>query len=271
MLAQSHLASGDSEKAWACCVKCLRTHRRIDAVFPLMARIVMPGDDYLAVLARFHEWLKPESYVEIGVWHGDSLALAKPDTRAVGIDPFPQIQTAIGSRARLYPIPSDVFFCAHDLLHELGTPRLALSFIDGLHLFEQALMDFVNVERYSDARTIVLIHDCLPVVRCMAARERETGYWCGDVWKVAMCLTKYRPDLTLSVLPTYPSGLLIVTGLNPGSSVLRENFPAIVAEYRDQPLPYDYLDSNRLLDVLPNVIPNDWERIVQAVSPAAAD
>lgn len=231
----------------------------------------MPGDDYLAVLSRFHEWLKPESYVEIGVWHGDSLALAKPETQTVAIDPFPQIQTAIGSRARLYPVPSDAFFSTRNLLQELGASRLALGFIDGLHLFEQTLMDFANVEKYSDARTIVLIHDCLPVARCMAARERETGYWCGDVWKVAMCLSKYRPDLTLSVLPTYPSGLIMVTRLNPESSVLRDGFRSIVAEYRDQPLPYDYLAADNVADALPNTIPNDWEHIVRAVSPAVTD
>lgn len=268
--AQNHLALGNSEKALAYCAKSLRMDEEADAGFSLMARIVMPGDDYLAVLSRFHEWLKPESYVEIGVAHGDSLALAKPETRAVGIDPFPLIQTTIGSRARLYPVPSDAFFSAHDLLQELGTPRLSMGFIDGLHLFEQALMDFVNVERYSDAETVVLIHDCLPVTRKMAARVRGTGYWCGDVWKVAMCLAKHRPDLTLSVLPTYPSGLIIVTGLNPGSSVLRDNFQAIIADYRDLPLPYDCLDASRVFTTLPNTIPNDWEHVVHAIFRTAA-
>lgn len=230
----------------------------------------MPGEDYFQVLSWCHDWLKPQTYVEIGVAHGDSLTLARPETRSLGIDPRPAIQTVIQSRAKLYPIPSDRFFADYDLLHELEAQRLALCFIDGLHHFDQALNDFINVERYADANTVVLIHDCLPVTRRVATRARTTDFWCGDVWKVVFCLAQHRPDLKLSLLPTYPSGLLLVTGLNPRSSVLRDQFQQIVEGYKDRTLPYDYLDDATLRSVWRHVVPCDREHVVQILSSAVS-
>jgi hypothetical protein len=260
LLAERHLALGDAEKAVACCVKSLAARPETDAAISLMAKALMPGDDYLAILSRFHELLRPQSYVEIGVAHGDSLTLAKPETHAVGIDPCPQIRATIRSHARLYPIPSDDFFARYELLRELESPRLALGFIDGLHVFEQALKDFINVERCSDKGTVVLVHDCLPVSRLMASRERHTGYWSGDIWKIVLCLAKYRPDLSLGVIPAYPSGLLLITSLDPRSSVLSDRLEAIIAEYKDQSLPYEYLDHGSMSTVLPAFWPTTGRR-----------
>jgi hypothetical protein len=121
----------------------------------------MPGDDYLTTLSRFHNFLNPESYVEIGVDTGKSLAPVGLQTEEIGIDPNPH--EGIESHTKLFKMPSNEFFESHNLLEELGAPRLALAFIDGLHSFEQVLMDFINLERYADDRTIILIHDCLPL------------------------------------------------------------------------------------------------------------
>jgi hypothetical protein len=226
----------------------------------------MPGDVYTAVLSRFHERLRPASYAEIGVRCGDSLALAGRDTSAAGIDPRLIINRPILSRARLYPLPSDEFFGRYDLLEELGTPRLALAFIDGLHLFEQALKDFINIERYADPQTAVLIHDCLPVSRLAAARRQHmSAIWCGDTWKLVPCLRKCRPDLTIRIIPTFPSGLGVVTGCDRGSVVLRERFDEIVAERRDLELSYEYL-TPEILNATAGILPNDPEHIDEALS-----
>ena len=107
-----------------------------------MIDTLLPGATYRELLARFHETLRPESYLEIGVRCGDSLRLARPGTPTVAIDPRPQIEHPIDARVRLYPISSDGFFRQYELLAELGTPRLGLAFIDGLHTFEQVLRDF---------------------------------------------------------------------------------------------------------------------------------
>jgi predicted O-methyltransferase YrrM len=264
--AETCRARGDIDEALACCVKSLSVAPDREAAFSLLARIVMPGDNYLRVLAQLHEGLKPQSYVEIGVAHGNSLCLARPETRTVGIDPHPHIQAPIRSFAKLYPLPSDRFFASYDLLNELETPRLALCFIDGLHEFEQALKDFINVERYSDPETVVVIHDCLPVSRLVGTRARTTNFWCGDVWKIVFCLTQYRPDLALTVLPVSPSGLAIITKLDPGSSILCTHRPRIIAEFEDRPLPYDFLSPDTLRTAMPNVVSNAREYITQMLS-----
>lgn len=261
---ERHLAAGTTRQAHACCVKALSICNNLSTAHALLARVLMPGNDYLTVLTGLHERLKPASYLEIGVRAGASLALALPETRAVGVDPRPVIDRRITARARLYPIPSDEFFNRYQPLEELGVPRLAMSFIDGLHHFEQVLKDFINVERWSDAETVIVLHDCLPVTRCAADRIPRLQMWCGDVWKMIPCLKKHRPDLTIRIIPTRPSGLAIVTGANPRSTLLRERFDAIIAEYQDLDLSYEHLDADTV-QAMPGVVPNIPERIFDAV------
>lgn len=126
------------------------------------------------------------------------------------------------------------------------------------------MKDFINLERYADEETIILIHDCLPITRLVGARIRATPFWTGDVWKMIPCLKKYRPDLTLHIILADPSGLGIITNLDPNSTVLRNKFNEIETEYRDLDVGYDYLDldKNRMI----NMVPNDWQNIAQIFS-----
>jgi len=132
-----------------------------------------------------------------------------------------------------------------------------MAFIDGLHEYKQALRDFINIERYSHPRTVVLVHDCLPVARAVAAPVRATVFWCGDVWKTVRCLVKYRPDLTVRVVPARPSGLAVVTHLDPNSTVLRDRTEEIAAEYKNRELSYEYLDSALIAGMMSRGVPDD--------------
>lgn len=267
MRGRRYLNGGAPEKALACCKRSLSIYTDLGRAYDLLFEMNMPGDDYLAVLSRIHDYLMPESYVEIGVAAGRSLSLVKPETRAVGIDPNPRIDSSVKTHAKIFKSTSDDFFQSHNLLDELDASRLALAFIDGLHYFEQALKDFINVERYTDDKTVVLIHDCLPITQHSAARERCTSCWCGDVWKIIPCLMKYRPDLTIHVIPAHPSGIGIVTGLNPGSTLLAEKFNRILAEYQGYDLGYECLDTgiHPSKKRIPCLIPNDWQHIRQTL------
>ena len=174
---QSHLMNGAMAQALDCARRALSIDKNSNNAYHLMAEVLMPGDTYMTLLSRFHDSLLPESYVEIGVSRGESLALAGSTTKAIGIDPNPRIDRQIPALARIYPISSDEFFDRYNLLDELGT-GLHLVFLDGLHLFEQALKDFINVEKYADKRTVVLIHDCLPVATILSTRAPATNLWC---------------------------------------------------------------------------------------------
>ncbi|WP_337133804.1 class I SAM-dependent methyltransferase, partial [Staphylococcus aureus] len=88
---------------------------------------------------------------------------------------------------------SDEFFFKH--ANEFLKQPPDLAFIDGMHLFEYALRDFINIERHSSSNTLVVIDDIYPNHPAQAERDRRTRAWTGDVWKLHAILTDYRPDL----------------------------------------------------------------------------
>lgn len=182
---------------------------------------------YLELLHHIHHHLQPRHYLEIGVRHGRSLSLAK--CKAIGIDPFPEITEKLTADCQIITTTSDDFF-ANQAVHVLTSPP-DLVFIDGMHLFEYALRDFMHVEKCGHPATVVIIDDIFPNHPQQATRTRTTRVWTGDVWKLHACLKKYRPDLHLIPLNSNPTGLLLVMGLNPHNQILWQNYDLIVNEY----------------------------------------
>jgi hypothetical protein len=227
----------------------------------LWSRIELPGDIYFDQLKRIHDELKPRTYLEIGVFKGQSLRLANPQTRAIGIDPAPQLEHTPGPRQTIHALASDDFFASHDVIAELGGKTLELAFIDGMHQFEFALRDFINVEKYSSPDSVILIHDVYPIDATSAARERASWFWSGDIWRLILILKKYRPDLTVNVIGTSPTGLGIVQNLDPSSRVLAEHLDEIVEEFLA--LDISVLDGGK--DEMLNRIPNDWPSIARLI------
>lgn len=198
---------------------------------------------YLKFLAEVHRRLDPDSYLEIGVRNGNSLALA--NCRAIGIDPAYAIYAELNGDFALFRTTSDEYFSRPDPLAATNGVPFDLSFIDGLHLFEFALRDFIFAERHSRGRGVIIFDDVLPRTVDEAARERHSRLWTGDVFGVLQVLDRYRPDLMVIPLDTRPTGLLAVVGLDPDNSVLSDNFDEILAEYRSpdpQQVPPEILD-----------------------------
>ncbi len=194
-----------------------------------------PGMPYLGLLDRIHRHLLPRTYAEIGVNNGSSLTLAVPGTICVGIDPSPDVRCPVRRRTRVFKQSSDEFFDQHDLARLFGGLPVDLAFIDGMHHFEFALRDFMNLEKASDEEGTILIHDCLPVSEITARRDRTTNVWSGDVWKLIVLLRQWRPDLRIEVIDVAPTGLGVIRGLDPTSTVLDEHYDKIVDEYLPQP------------------------------------
>jgi hypothetical protein len=168
---------------------------------------------------------------------GSSLALARG--RAIGIDPHLTVRREISEQARLVEMQSDDFFekAASDLLKE----KPEFVFIDGMHLFEYALRDFMNVEAVAAPNAIVVIDDIFPNHPAQATRKRATRYWTGDVWKLHDVLRKERPDLFLMPIDTSPTGLLLVWGLDSSNRRLWERYDKFIRTYvyDDIPVPGD--------------------------------
>jgi hypothetical protein len=225
------------------------------------------GVDYYEVLARIHSFLKPRTYVETGVRNGQSFALAKTAVASVGIDPAPDLKFALRPGARVFSMTSDAFFAQHNLAKELGHDTVDLAFIDGMHLFEFALRDFANLEKFCGPASTILVHDAYPVDGVTAARERTTQIWSGDVWKLILCLKKYRPDLRISTVDVGPTGLAIIRGLDRNSTTLASSLDRLYGEF----IPCDYgnMEANKAQQL--NRIENKWHEIKTALSvPALA-
>ena len=223
----------------------------------LLAAMFLGGEDSHEVLRRIHEHLRPRTYLEIGVEIGRSLALVLPQTRAIGIDPKPMVSYALPPNVTLCRETSDEYFERHDVRAELGGQPIDLAFIDGMHHFEYALRDFINIERACTPESTIVFDDCFPRDRRTAERERRLTFWSGDIWKVVLILKQYRPELSLHTVATPPCGLCIVRGLNPQSRVLQENYDAIRTRF--MALDYAVLMKGRARTL--NLFPNDWERI----------
>lgn len=186
--------------------------------------------DYYILLNVLHKLFAPGTYLEIGVRQGASLALALPETRSYGIDPNPNIAVTFNNDCKIYACTSDEFFERFDALSEVAMP-LDMAFIDGMHLFEYALRDFIHIEALSHGKSIIVLHDTYPRNAAMADRTRTVDTWCGDIYKLLLILKKYRPELEILHFDAPPAGLAIVKGINPKSAVLSEQYEHIVKEF----------------------------------------
>jgi hypothetical protein len=176
-----------------------------------------------------HERYQPRSYLEIGV--NDGLGLARSTTRTIGVDPDFRIEVELACDLKLVKATSDEFFARADAMSWFSEGVVDFTFVDGLHIFEFALRDFMNTERLSTRASVVVLDDVLPRSGLEAARHQQTLLWAGDTYKVTTVLERYRPDLTTVLLDTEPTGMLLVLGLDPTSTVLAEHYDEIVAEY----------------------------------------
>jgi len=200
------------------------------------------GVDYRDVLPLIHTTLAPEIYLEIGVYRGSSFQHARGADIAIGVDPnLDHFDDRHREWGHLFEMTSEDFFAADHLEDLAGERRIDLAFIDGMHLFEYALRDFVRVEKRSHADSIVLIHDVVPAHAKAGARMRETGLWMGDVWKALVALARHRPDLDISVIDAGPSGLGVIKRLDPDSTLLYDAFRGIVESLIEQPLDHAFL------------------------------
>ena len=180
----------------------------------------------LKFLERLHAVLEPSTYLEIGVRKGASLTLSH--ARSVGVDPRPEVEMPLPAGTELVASTSDAYF-AHGEPPFGGDP-IDLALIDGMHLFEFALRDFVNVERRAAWWSVVVFDDVLPRHPAQAARERAATSWTGDLFKLVSVLDRRRPDLTCLRVDVAPTGLLLVLGADPANRVLSDRYEELLAE-----------------------------------------
>ncbi|MBU7574853.1 MAG: class I SAM-dependent methyltransferase [Hydrogenophaga sp.] len=230
-------ARGATAAAEAVLWDALAQEPNLPGVHVALARLRWPGPDYRHWLAWFHQQLKPRIYLELGVEHGHTLALAGPDTRVIGVDPSPKGDplSRCAGPAQLHRCTSAEFFADVPVDSGLTDTGFDLAFIDGDHRFDTVLDDVIGAERLAAPGAVLLLHDTVPLTAETAGREHRTGFHTGDGWKIVPCLRALRPDLRIVTLPTAPSGLTVVTGLDPSNTRLSERRAAIRESYARLP------------------------------------
>jgi hypothetical protein len=195
------------------------------------------------LLEMLHQKTRPRTYLEIGIRTGNSMALSR--TRSIGVDPLFKIDKPIHCDVQLIKSTSDDFFARDNPLAHFGGVPVDLAFIDGMHLSEFALRDFINIEPFMADAGVIVIDDVLPRNGLEAARDRKTEPWTGDVYKVIEILRRRRPDLVVLLINTAPTGTAVVVGVDQASTILKDAYPA-EEQYLLQPdpqtPPQEYLD-----------------------------
>lgn len=197
-----------------------------------------PCDWTYETLSFLHKIIEPETYIEIGVNEGHSIVHSNRKTNVIGIDPLDSIIYKLPRNIKMFFETSDAFFERKNVSSILKNKFVDLAFIDGMHLFEYALRDFINIEKYSHKDTVITLHDCIPIDAYISSRDFHDGSWTGDVFKIVMILKKYRPDLKIY---NY-SNICVVLNVDSKNTVLADNYDKILEEYMD--LTYDDIKDN---------------------------
>lgn len=194
------------------------------------------GLQYNRFLKQMHENCLFDWYMEVGCRQGRSFAPVRGKT--IAVDPFFRVEENVihvKPALHIFQQTSDDFFESGFLAR--NHIALSVSFLDGMHLVEYLLRDFMATERASHAQGVILMHDTAPRDAAMTTRNfrelRKGSPWTGDVWKIWPILQQYRPDLTLQMLDCKPTGLMMVSGLNPKSTVLADHYKEIIAQWQD--------------------------------------
>jgi hypothetical protein len=228
----------------------------------------MSRHDFLRAL---HRVIRPRNYLEIGVNDGRSLALSR--VPSIAVDPEFKITVPLRCDLHLIKETSDDFFARPDPIlhlrsgrnplrnlrrgrapfgHWIGSePTLDLAFIDGLHLFEFALRDFMNVEKFAHWTSVIVLDDMLPRNVDEAARDRHTKMWAGDVYKVSLVLRKHRPDLVVLPMNTAPTGVMVVLGADATNTALHSRYDDLLRDWitpDPQPVPAEITGRKAAVD-----------------------
>jgi hypothetical protein len=204
------------------------------------------GPDYVEMLRALHSWKKPKIYLEICKGHNTTLQLSMCRTIAVG---KPTLSAASIKKLKniefdLFEMDSVSFFKKINFLNLYQKP-VDLAFIDGAHICETALTEFLHIEKIARHDSIIVLHDCLPLevgitgrdaTRAAPRNPKRRDWWLGDVWRTALYLKRHRPDLVMRAYGARPSGLICITGLDPTHRFTKADIDRAKAEMLDYDL-----------------------------------
>ena len=202
---------------------------------PFPQHLKATGLHYHQFFSEIHQKFHFDWYMEIGCQSGKSLAHCHGKT--IAVDPYFRASTnIIGKKERLHVFQStsDDFFKT-DFLKK-NEISLSFSFLDGMHVIDFLLRDFINTEKNSMKNGVIAVHDCCPYSVEMTTTDLSNipdGAWTGDIWKIIPILQEYRKDLKIEILDCSTTGLLVISNLDPDNTVLEVNTAEILKKFQN--------------------------------------
>jgi hypothetical protein len=171
------------------------------------------------------------------------------------VDPYFGIRRELHCDLHLIRASSDEFFASPGAFDHFDGRAFDLAFIDGMHLSEYVLRDFINTERHAHPASVIVFDDMLPRVPVEGLRERrdarEHGSWAGDVYKIVDTLRSLRPDIVCLELDTTPTGTVAVLLPDSSSTTLTKAYDEVVEAYvvpDPQDIPAEIINRSRALN-----------------------
>ena len=165
-----------------------------------------------------------KSYLEIGCRSDKCFNKIKIKNK-VGIDP---------ERGGTLRMTSDEYFQKHN-------EKFDIIFIDGLHLYEQVVIDLNNSLNCLNENGFIILHDLLPTAESRAGEQpakAKSGGWNGTTWKISWDLID-RDDVIFNI------GLF-----DEGVGIVQKNefipTDSINIEPKSKNIDYKYYEKNKL-------------------------
>jgi hypothetical protein len=153
---------------------------------------------YRNFLEFYCSWLRPDSYLEIGLAEGSTFQRLIPHCgRMRGVDPVLPPLRDLPPQCELFSMTSDEFF------HRHPGETYDLVFIDGLHQHQQVLRDVRHALGCLAPKGVIMAHDMFP-----PSPELTDAAGCGDAYKAAIDLRQDRSLEVFTIPVTY--GLTLI-------------------------------------------------------------
>ncbi len=213
-------------------------------------------------LQELHRLTLPRSYLEIGMNKGLSLGISR--VPSIGIDPSFSLVSEVLADVHIARTTSDEFFARRDPTAHLPIRTVDLAFIDGMHLAEYALRDYLAVERFTEPTSVIVLDDMLPRNVEEASRERHTEAWTGDVYKAGRLLRDQCPELVVLEVDTEPTGVVVVLAPNAarrGVLAAYDDWLEVAVAPDPQDVPSEILLRTRALDPVRLLASPGWTQL----------
>ena len=144
------------------------------------------------VIQKIIDSKKFENYLEIGCDQDENFSQIRIKNK-IGVDP---------KSGGTHRMTSDEFFKNNNL-------KFDVIFLDGLHTYQQTILDINNSIKALRNEGIILVHDCLPKKIWNQVVPRLYGHWNGDVWKAIVEARTYKHLDTYTCIADHGLGVII--------------------------------------------------------------